>query len=68
MSEWISVKDKKPEINETVLMVVSCGGSTDQVFCGFLSKSEKYYSHEESDPTYDYSVTHWMPLPEPPKA
>ena len=62
MSEWISVKDRLPEVDEYVLMhSYSC--KTD---IGFLTEDGVFgcdvgYYLEIGD------VTHWMPLPEQPK-
>lgn len=65
MDEWISVKDKLPELGEKVLIYGTCNG-------------EKYYSVDILAPYFDENVerfksyrwhkevTHWMPLPEPP--
>lgn len=75
MAEWISVKDKLPIQCEDVL---TYGEIPDEeayetyspIYVGFYENG-KFYS------TYDYYeqyiyislqyVTHWMPLPEPPK-
>ena len=55
---WISVKDKLPEPLEDVLVCYTCG----KVACGFKS----YLSGWLFEVLYG-PVTHWMPLPEPPK-
>lgn len=56
-SEWISVKERLPEIGQSVLVYAS-----------------KYYPVVECRDLVAYmkmgnytGVTHWMPLPEPPK-
>ena len=76
--EWISVKDRLPEEGVEVLIycnpdivqaVFSVGywkGSfdvTDYMNDGFVP--DRRICKQGSD--YDY-VTHWMPLPEPPKS
>ena len=66
MSEWISVKDRLPDEKNPVLMwsrrsrtVPTCAA------CQY----ELWDWHPEYSP-HDYGlemITHWMPLPEPPK-
>ena len=64
MSEWISVKDRLPEIGLRVLTLDKWGHIHDRSLyrfnCGFLS-----FRPDGLEPGKD--VTHWMPLPEPPK-
>ena len=64
--EWISVKDKMPRINEVVLVYDKF---IEDVSIGYISEFLGYrvvwiidYGQSVSD-----EVTHWMPLPEPPK-
>ena len=64
-SKWISVEDRLPEIEEWV--ICSCRG-------GFVEVLRYDYFMEcwdrSTDPTKCYRrefVTHWMPMPEPPK-
>lgn len=64
MSEWISVKDRLPEEFVDVLAYLKNGKINrtwrDKVgFRNATSKKVRWYS--------DGSVTHWMPLPEPPE-
>lgn len=65
---WISVKDRLPEVNEPVLMRVTCcdyhnieqghyQGYGKWVNCWYSMRNEGLYP-----------VTHWMPLPAPPTA
>ena len=68
MSDWISVKDRLPEVFDEVIVY----------FNGFISiawrETEKRKNgivgwHLDSQMSYPESlvnVTHWMPLPEPP--
>jgi hypothetical protein len=62
--KWISVNDRMPEDGQEVI-IYSEGGKVE---------AGVYYSNEFGFDYYDVSirdiivnVTHWMPLPEPPK-
>lgn len=68
--EWISVKDRLPEYDEKVIAYCK---KTNKYFVGFARKS---YSGDTywclvgaAGATYcvKSKVTHWMPMPEPPK-
>lgn len=61
--EWISVTDKTPDVGERVLVVHAAFGV--QIAWRINNGVEKwiFYTHESEDK----SVTHWMPLPKPPK-
>ena len=66
MSEWISVEDRLPNVNDTART------------CGFwcVLTWEKQGEHQipgysNMGDLHDYiksEATHWMPLPEPPEA
>ena len=61
--QWISVEDRLPERNKTVLVHV-VGSDWDE--------PDSYISTDKLLPEglwaiYHLSVTHWMPLPEPPE-
>lgn len=64
--EWISVKDRMPDLNTYVLicLIGALSGNT-------LMKVDytlKYHNNAiEWKHTSENAVTHWMPLPEPPK-
>lgn len=68
MAEWISVKDRLPKHHEFVI-------AATKTFYGGLLESEKSIvtrfdekrGFEFWDKEGRYFVTHWMPLPEPPK-
>jgi hypothetical protein len=71
---WISVKDKLPE-NNTVCLTYSPKGKM-RVAEAFLPSSlpnskydpmECWWSTHGAGGTRFVAVTHWMPLPEPPK-
>lgn len=65
MGEWISVKDALPESGGEYIVydMINEKVSHDywQVFEGFGAKFDSFWNH------YGDFVTHWMPLPEPPK-
>lgn len=79
VSQWISVKDRLPEAEQEVL-VISRGWGDRLLYVGQYKKMEAQTSpltgitSKESDWLlwgWSYmkkpQVTHWMPLPEPPK-
>ena len=61
MSEWISVKDRLPDANESVLCYFHYGPNFPAVIC------ENEYIGSGMWMADGSKVTHWMPLPEPPK-
>lgn len=74
--EWISVKERLPSsIANKVLVYCKCGyigfGHYEDykgVQTWFNLESGKPFSEWAHDEPDDYDVTHWMPLPEPPRA
>lgn len=65
MSQWISVKDRLPEQGKNVLVfALSPAIKTKEIVIDRLEDGENklvwMYTHGW------YTVTHWMPLPEPP--
>ena len=78
--EWISVKDRFPEINEksqsSVDVLISCSDGilvARVIFYKAMGykKEDTYYWSEQSTGcgccAASIEPTHWMPLPEPPK-
>ena len=65
VQEWISVDDRLPEESGYYLVVADIGRNE------VLSYSKKYQAFNTFDDSYSESnvipVTHWMPLPNPPK-
>lgn len=69
---WISVNDRLPEINGTYLVYAPTysGGSSSGLdnICGVMfARWKKRWSIEVGYYERPNCVTHWMPLPEPPK-
>ena len=63
VNEWIPVDDRLPEIGEIVL---ACGKrhATSGMFQGASIKNPKLWNWKGNTLK---QVTHWMPLPQPPK-
>ena len=63
VQEWISVKDSLPEDSVEVNLHTRSG----VVGTGFYDKQTKSWVQCCSGGSLVVDVTHWMPLPEPPK-
>ena len=71
MNEWISVKDRLPKENGFVIGR-SVGANDSQhstgtiiiYFCSAMNKGEEFQSQHRAT---HVTLTHWMPLPDPPK-
>ena len=62
--KWISVKDRLPEEK------VNCIVHYKHAYCdidGYWAIGFCYYDGEKFKLYPAYKVTHWMPMPEPPK-
>jgi hypothetical protein len=82
MSEWISVEDRLPEKDWQNVLVFCDEGNTqvtkyhsqrhifkwEKAYFYSRKKFGKYSGHFELCHELGYKITHWMPLPEPPKA
>lgn len=69
-AKWISVKDRLPELGEEVLVLGNEGSlEVRRLTLRKIHPDEKdpHYWLDGWDESADYTVTHWMPLPEPPK-
>ena len=67
--QWIRVKDELPPSGEFGKIVLACN-DVGTVNAAYLSSYGKWYAANNT--MYDAwswmpNVTHWMPLPEPPK-
>lgn len=69
MPEWISVTERLPGDYVPVLVYVKHIDGKRAVFLvdHIVSYTNGCKTWAETDKTWKYSVTHWMPLPEPPK-
>jgi hypothetical protein len=65
MMEWISVKDKLPDVGVYVLIHKLCGAEKNFSFIcfGYLNPNKTWSKDNDL-----YETTHWMPIPEPPNA
>ena len=64
VQEWISVKDRLPEEK------VDCIVRYQHAYCdtdGYWAIGMCFYDGEKFQFNPVYKVTHWMPLPQPPK-
>lgn len=66
---WISVKDRVPEHNQFFLGT-GTSGQMEVLRCDLHQNGEKVFDYVFMTPSLKHQVkgiTHWMPLPEPPK-
>jgi len=59
--EWISVEDRMPETNRDCLLLLD----TEEIVIGYCRRN--LHAFVEGGIVLVKDVTHWMPLPEPPK-
>ena len=71
VQEWISVKDRLPENDVMVIGYTPCDGF---MFVGYYHEEPKYdwkvwriITAMRSTKVMKKKVTHWLPLPQPPK-
>ena len=68
MNEWISVKDRLPEVPEgyeRIQVIVRCCYGVDTAWV--QRDTKKFYDIAGWLRSEVIGVTHWMPMPEPPK-
>ena len=61
-SKWIPVSERLPERRKDVVIIALRWGEVDVGWC-----EDGVWGSEFVDKYEDGEVTHWMPLPEPPK-
>lgn len=62
MSDWISTKDRLPEEGQEVLVSTKSKNGQRNVDKGYYLPEESRFVHRGIA-----EVTHWRPLPEPPR-
>lgn len=68
MAEWISVKERLPEKDEEYYRRNDCWPEYIVMIAEGIVPTTLEWDGESWSDDYDcYNVTHWMPLPEPPK-
>ena len=66
MSEWIDVKDEPPKIGDRVLVFYWCAEDYTETTVGeYMGESVGFVLDDDNQELC--IVTHWMPLPEPPR-
>ena len=66
--KWISVEDRLPDVEVLAANFAPKTYGYKEYIIGYVSpdwRKGEYYA--ENDYEILYNVTHWMPLPEPPK-
>lgn len=66
MSEWISVREKLPELFRGVLAYCPKRQNIYELYLN-LRGEWHFFDMTVAGALLDEEVTHWMPLPEPPK-
>ena len=62
--QWISVDDRLPEEDGYYLCCIKSSLFPDRVYIDILECAKSSF---EEGHIYTDTITHWMPLPEPPK-
>lgn len=61
--EWISVEERLPENTDAVLVLIR----DDEPSVGVLHYVDGLWRQDKYSSVGEFFITHWMPLPEPPK-
>ena len=63
--EWISVEDRLPNKLDSCLVFYNANLTKSHIRTATYLGDEHFSTSGIQD--YKYNITHWMPLPEPPK-
>lgn len=67
VQEWISVEDRLPEKHDRFICTYKFNSNSEMQFVGVLDYyASDHYPHWQHE-SAGVIVTHWMPLPKPPK-
>ena len=64
-TKWISVVERLPYIHEDVLIAVKWRGGEAKIDTSWVDDEGEWQMGSAKPENYE--ITHWMPLPEPPK-
>lgn len=67
MDKWISVEERVPDVNQPIMICTFGKYVEEGKYCGCDSYHAVWKTCANPGTYWDDEVTHWMPLPEPPK-
>ncbi len=66
--EWISIKEAYPVEDDSTVLVINSKVQMLPIKAYYCAEWNEFMSLENGDGTnHPLSITHWMPLPDPPK-
>lgn len=68
MSEWIPVKDRLPQIDHQRVAIYFPRRLVNPIDFAYYNKNGNFFFTYSTGSINEGDVTHWMPLPEPPKS
>jgi len=66
-NKWASVSERLPSHHDPVLVYNKMWVEADGVDCAWWSANQSEWVHPYDTEDMGEGITHWMPLPEPPK-
>ena len=64
---WISVKDELPEVDKPIIYCAFGTSVGEGTYRGFNGIHHVWHMYACGGTHWDNEITHWLPLPEPPK-